>query len=884
MKKQSNRLWFVVLTILLLILAACGGAETPEPAVEEEASAEQEEKAEEAMAEDEKEEEAMDEEMADEVHDDSAMMVEDELEVFSWWTSGGEAAALDALFSTLADAQPGIEIINATVAGGGGSAARPVLQTRLAGGDPPDTWQVHPGSELLGQYLAAGFTSPLGDLYEEEGWYDVVPSGLVDLMLDDAGQPHAVLAGVHRGNGFWYNKPLLEENGITVGADMSVDEFFGIADTLQTAGIPALCVGDSGIWASAQLFENTLLGVLGPEKYNGLWSGQVAFNDPLVKEAMEIYGRMLEYQNEDHAALSWDQAVAKLVEGGCAFNSMGDWAYGEFVNAGLEDNVDFGWVSHPGTAGSFMIVSDGFTLAKGAPHEEATIEFLRAVGSVEGQVAFNQLKGSICARTDCDRAQFGVYHNWSMDSFAGDALVPTAVHGSAAPADFQQALNDAVTNFVVTKDVDAFANELVAGSSSFSDATAVVIEIDDDEAMVEVLDATELEVFSWWTSGGEAAALDALFSTLTDAQPNIEIINATVAGGGGSAARPVLQTRLAGGDPPDTWQVHPGSELLGQYLAAGYTEPLGDLYEEEGWYDVVPAGLVDLMRDENGQPHAVLAGVHRGNGFWYNKPLLEENGISVGETLSIDEFFEIADTLQAAGIPALCVGDSGIWATAQMFENTLLGTIGPERYLGLWDGSTSFGDDDVKEAMSNYYQMLAYQNEDHSALSWDQAVGKLMEGGCAFNSMGDWAYGEFVNAGLEDNVDFGWVSHPGTAGSFMIVSDGFPLAKDAPHPEATIEWLRAIGSVEGQVAFNQLKGSICARTDCDRSEFGVYHNWSMDSFAGDALVPTAIHGSAAPADFQQALNDAVTNFVVTGDVDLFSAELVSAAQLSGLGE
>ena len=67
---------------------------------------------------------------------------EKKLEVFSWWTSGGEAAALDALFNTYKKQNPGVEIINATVAGGGGSAARPVLQTRLAGGNPPDTWQM----------------------------------------------------------------------------------------------------------------------------------------------------------------------------------------------------------------------------------------------------------------------------------------------------------------------------------------------------------------------------------------------------------------------------------------------------------------------------------------------------------------------------------------------------------------------------------------------------------------------------------------------------------------------------------------------------------------------------------------------------------------------
>ena len=93
----------------------------------------------------------------------------------------------------------------------------------------------------------------------------------------------------------------------------------------------------------------------------------------------------------------------------------------------------------------------------------------------------------------------------------------------------------------------------------------------------------KLEVFSWWTSGGEAAALDALFQAYRKADPGVEIINATVAGGGGSAARPVLQARLAGGNPPDTWQSHPGWELLGQYVAANYCEPITDIYQSEGW-------------------------------------------------------------------------------------------------------------------------------------------------------------------------------------------------------------------------------------------------------------------------------------------------------------
>ena len=58
--------------------------------------------------------------------------VNKQLEVFSWWTSGGEAVALEALFKVYNHKNPGVEICNAAITGGGGSAARPVLQTRLA--------------------------------------------------------------------------------------------------------------------------------------------------------------------------------------------------------------------------------------------------------------------------------------------------------------------------------------------------------------------------------------------------------------------------------------------------------------------------------------------------------------------------------------------------------------------------------------------------------------------------------------------------------------------------------------------------------------------------------------------------------------------------------
>lgn len=387
---------------------------------------------------------------------------EDKLEVFSYWTSGGEAAALNALFDSYKKVNANTEIINAVVAGGAGVNAQAVLQTRLQGKNPPDTWQSHPAAEVQGLYVDPGYLEPITDMYKSEGWDKVLPPSLItNLLTSKDGQIYIVLAGVHRYNSLWYNKKILDANGIKIGDKFSLDDLFAAADKLKAANIDALCLGDKDIWTSGAVFEMTLLGMIGADKFLDLYSGKMAFDDPAVKKAMDAYGKLLTYENSDHAALSWDQAIKKLIDGKCVFSVMGDWAYGEFVNAKQKDNVDFGWVNFPGTDDSFDVVADGFVLPKGAKHRDNAVTWLKVVGGKTAQEAFNPLKGSIPVRSDVDRKLFGPYHNFSLDSFAKAKLVPSGIQGLAAPSSFVQALYDGSTQFSVDKNSDAFAASLV---------------------------------------------------------------------------------------------------------------------------------------------------------------------------------------------------------------------------------------------------------------------------------------------------------------------------------------------------------------------------------------------------------------------------------------
>ncbi|HOQ51802.1 MAG TPA: ABC transporter substrate-binding protein, partial [Candidatus Atribacteria bacterium] len=198
-----------------------------------------------------------------------------------------------------------------------------------------------------------------------------------------------------------------------------------------------------------------------------------------------------------------------------------------------------------------------------------------------------------------------------------------------------------------------------------------------------------IEIFSWWTAGGEAEGLQALFDIYNRLYPDVEIINATVAGGAGAHAKAVLKTRMLGGDPPDTFQVHAGKELIDTWVKTGFMEPLTDLFESEGWVEVMPKGILDIVSYE-GDYWSVPVNIHKANVLWYNKQIFADNGLNPPQTF--DEFFEIADKLQEQGIIPFVLGTKDGWEAAHVFETVLIAKLGAEGYSGLWTGETKWSD------------------------------------------------------------------------------------------------------------------------------------------------------------------------------------------------
>lgn len=389
----------------------------------------------------------------------------------------------------------------------------------------------------------------------------------------------------------------------------------------------------------------------------------------------------------------------------------------------------------------------------------------------------------------------------------------------------------------------------------------------------------ELEIFSWW-AGDEGPALEALIERYEELHPDVEVINATVTGGSGVNARAVLKTRMLGGDPPDSFQVHAGQELIGTWVAADRMEDLTELFDEEGFTEAFPADVIELISTEDGI-WSVPVNIHRSNVLWYVPANLEQWGVSVPSdwTTFIDE---TCPALLEQGVTPLVVGEN--WTVQHLWESVALAELGVDDYRALWDGDLAFTDPKVVAVWETFGEVLDCTNDDASGLSWQQATDRVVGGEAAFNVMGDWAAGYMVTTlGLTPGEGFAWAASPGTNGVFMLLSDSFGLPIGAPNPDAARDWLRLVGSKDGQDIFNPLKGSISPRLDSDLTLYNDYLQSAAEDYANDVHVGSLVHGAVAKEAFMSEFATVMEIYLGSRSADAAANAAQAVANQVGLG-
>ncbi|MBB5573151.1 MULTISPECIES: ABC transporter substrate-binding protein [Rhizobium] len=384
-----------------------------------------------------------------------------------------------------------------------------------------------------------------------------------------------------------------------------------------------------------------------------------------------------------------------------------------------------------------------------------------------------------------------------------------------------------------------------------------------------------VEVLHWWTSGGEATALEVLKKDLES--KGISWVDMPVAGGGGSEAMTVLRARVTGGNPPTAVQML-GFDIL-DWAKEGSLGNLDAVANKEGWDKVVPTALQKFSKYD-GHWIAAPVNVHSTNWVWINKEALDKAGGKV--PANWDELIALLDNFKKQGITPIAHGGQP-WQDATIFDAVVL-SFGNDFYKKAFidlDPDT-LGSPKMKEAFDRMTKLRSYVDDNFSGRDWNLASGMVIEGKAGLQFMGDWAKGEFLKAKKVPGKDFVCIRFPGTQGSVTFNSDQFAMFKvSADKVPAQMQMASSIESPTFQSAFNVVKGSVPARTDVPDTAFDDCGKKAIKDLAeankNGTLFGSMAHGHANPAAVKNAIYDVVTR-EFNGDLSSDDAvkELVSA--------
>ena len=388
--------------------------------------------------------------------------------------------------------------------------------------------------------------------------------------------------------------------------------------------------------------------------------------------------------------------------------------------------------------------------------------------------------------------------------------------------------------------------------------------------------ATDLEVTHWWTSGGEAAAVAELAKAF-DATGN-KWVDGAIAGGG-DTARPVMVSRITGGDPMAAFQFNHGRQAE-ELIAAGVLRDLSDIAAKEKWTEIVqPKSLLDSCTLD-GKIYCVPINIHSWQWLWLSNKAFADAGVPV--PTNWDEFVAAGPALEKAGKVPLAMGGQS-WQTSGAFQVLVVAIAGKDIYQKV------YGDKDEAAAAGPEMAKVFKAADDARRLAkgsnvqdWNQATNMVITGQAGGQIMGDWAQGEFQVAGQTAGKDYTCL--PGLGVNEIISTGGdafyFPVLKDETKAEAQAALASSMMNPATQVAFNLKKGSLPVRGDVDLAAANDCMKKGLDILAKGNIIPDVVQ--LITEDSNNQVKDLFAEFFATPsmtpeDAQKRFAEIIASA-------
>ena len=154
----------------------------------------------------------------------------------------------------------------------------------------------------------------------------------------------------------------------------------------------------------------------------------------------------------------------------------------------------------------------------------------------------------------------------------------------------------------------------------------------DDMDIPAILEDTQaggtVNVYHWWTAGGEKDAIESVVDGFKDVYGKIKAKSNAIPGGAGGAMVMKVKVLQQAGKSPETFQAHPGQEIE-PYLNSDLLLSLDQVWEYADLSARALPGIETLCTASDGSKYIVPISIHKTNVIFYNIHVFEKYGVAI---------------------------------------------------------------------------------------------------------------------------------------------------------------------------------------------------------------------------------------------------------------
>ena len=204
--------------------------------------------------------------------------------------------------------------------------------------DAPDVTSWYPGNRMA-PFVEAGLFTPVTDLWQDNGFKEDLAAIMPTMSRDGEiwGVPYSYYQW-----GIYYRKDIFDI--LELEEPQTWDELLAACGKMKEQGVTPFTIGTKFLWTAAGVFDYIFLRTIGFDVHNALTAGVIAFTDDRIRATFANWEQLIEECGfvDNHASMSWQDALAPFANGDAAMYVMGNFAVDGMKNAGLtEEQIDF---------------------------------------------------------------------------------------------------------------------------------------------------------------------------------------------------------------------------------------------------------------------------------------------------------------------------------------------------------------------------------------------------------------------------------------------------------------------------------------------------------------------------------------------------------------